>query len=262
MQTDLLCGDCRPILSALADGELSPEDEALVHRHLDSCADCSRALESITRVSQLLEDVLVRYPAPDVLKARIHSALALEAAKMPAPSATAGLHWNRSWLIAAGVAIAAASSGLTATYLQTHQVTRALESAVLTSHVRSLMPGHLVDVASTDQHNVKPWFNGRAALSPPVPRLDSADFRLIGGRLDYVDGRPAAVVVYGRRQHVLNVYVWPHPGTGTGVSRLTSQGFNLVTWSDNDMEFWVVSDLNAAELADFVQAYRKSEAPR
>jgi anti-sigma factor RsiW len=115
------------------------------------------------------------------------------------------------------------------------------------------MPAHLTDVASNDQHNVKPWFNGRLDFSPSVPRLEDAGFPLLGGRLDYVRGRPVAVVVYGRRQHVINVFSWPAE-TGGDVDRTltTSHGYNLLHWRRGGTEHWVVSDLNAAELQQFV----------
>jgi anti-sigma factor RsiW len=205
--------------------------------------------ESDDKLSRLLKENLVQYQAPDVLKARIRSALSEYELRPPRTS-----RWR---LAAAGVAIAVASSAVTFLATRGAGSDRSVATEVLTSHVRSLMPGHIVDVASNDQHNVKPWFNGRVALSPPVPRLDSLDFRLIGGRLDYVDGHSAAVVVYARRQHLINVFVWPSRGVDRAESSRTSQGYNFVTWRRNDAEFWVVSDLNSRELAEFTRLYRE-----
>jgi anti-sigma factor RsiW len=114
------------------------------------------------------------------------------------------------------------------------------------------MPAHLTDVASNDQHNVKPWFNGRLDFSPSVPRLEDAGFPLLGGRLDYVRGRPVAAVVYGRRQHVINVFSWPADASGDAPRTLsTSHGYNLLHWRTDGVEHWVVSDLNATELKQF-----------
>ena len=253
METDMSCDDCRPMLEALVDEELGPEEAERVRAHVAKCAECARTLESQKDLSRLLRDNLVHYEAPDVLKARIRSALSQTASEGVRTPALRG-RWIQ--LAAAGLAIAVASSGTTFLAMRTAQSERALASEVLTSHVRSLMPGHVVDVASNDQHNVKPWFNGRLALSPPVPRLDSLNFRLIGGRLDYLDGHPVAVVVYGRRQHLINVYAWPQPGTDTRESSRSSQGYNIVSWRGGDVEFWVVSDLNGKELAEFVRYYR------
>ena len=118
------------------------------------------------------------------------------------------------------------------------------------------MPGHLTDVASTNQHNVKPWFNGRIDLSPLVPSLDSIGFPLIGGRLDYLDGRAVAAVVYARRQHVINVYSWPVNAPDIApVNRTTEKGYHLVEWRRDGLEAWAVSDLNRAELTEFVRAF-------
>jgi len=261
--TDMSCDDCRPMLEALVDDELAPEEAARVRTHVASCVECARTLESQKDLSRLLQDNLVHYDAPDVLKARIRSALS-QSVESPQPNAAPPSRLRQRWigLAAAGIAIAVASSATTLVVMRSTTTERTLASEVLTSHVRSLMPGHLVDVASNDQHNVKPWFNGKVALSPPVPRLDSLDFRLIGGRLDYVAGQAAAVVVYARRQHLIDVYAWPQPGSDVGASSRSSQGYNFVTWRSGDVEFWVVSDLNPRELSEFVGLYRGGVASR
>jgi anti-sigma factor RsiW len=124
------------------------------------------------------------------------------------------------------------------------------------------MPEHLTDVRSNDQHNVKPWFNGRLDFSPTVPRLDEQGFPLLGGRLDYVHGRPVAVVVYGRRQHVINVFSWPASDDGAATSAPRSRnGYNLEHWRDGAVEYWAVSDLNAAELHTFTDLLRRAAHP-
>jgi anti-sigma factor RsiW len=125
---------------------------------------------------------------------------------------------------------------------------------VLASHIRSLLPGHLTDIASNNQHNVKPWFAGRVNLSPPVPRLDSLGFPLVGGRLDYVAGHSAAVVVYTRAQHVINVFWWaPLDGEpderGAGVA--SDNGYHLISGRRDGLQYWIVSDVNVAELQQF-----------
>ena len=160
-------------------------------------------------------------------------------------------------MVAAGLVIAIASSATTATLLRRSAAARSVANEVLASHLRSLMPGHLTDVASTDQHNVKPWFNGRVDLSPNVPRLDSAGFLLVGGRLDYVASRPVAVVVYRRRQHVINVYAWPGGDDDNRSATLSVQGYHFERWRAGGVETWVVSDLNAAELSEFVTLFRR-----
>lgn len=249
------CADCRDSLNALVDDELDPVTAADVRAHLADCADCQREHQVLADTSALLKDGLVRHVAPDVLKARLRSALA-----QPSPY-DEPVRRRRSWvpLVAAGVMIAFASSAITLVATR-RQPEPAAANEVLASHLRSLMPGHLTDVASTNQHNVKPWFNGRVDFSPSVPNLDSAGFPLVGGRLDYVGGRPVAALVYGRRQHMISVYSWPATAPGNRApAELDVRGYHLVTWTEGGLTDWAVSDLNPQELATFVQDYR---APR
>jgi anti-sigma factor RsiW len=124
--------------------------------------------------------------------------------------------------------------------------------------MRSLIPGHTIDVPSTDQHTVKPWFNGKLDFSPPVRDLAGIGFNLTGGRLDYVDNRPVAVVVYTRRLHTINLYIWPsNTDANAGVEVSARQGYNMIHWTKEGMTFWAVSDLNTSELHDFVKAQRE-----
>jgi anti-sigma factor RsiW len=253
------CADCRDAMNAYVDDELMADERSDVQAHLESCGDCRREHDVLAATSRTLKEGLVRHRAPDVLKARIRSALAQPTAfdrSVPPP--------KRPWLrlAAAGVMIAAASSALTFGAMQRPAAQRTATADVLTSHIRSLMPGHLLDIASTDQHNVKPWFNGRLDLSPSVPRLDSIGFPLLGGRVDYVSGRSVAVVVYGRRQHIINVFSWPSsdsPPLAPSVS--TQKGYHIVHWRNEGMEMWAVSDLNVGELQQLVTAFEQSEAP-
>jgi anti-sigma factor RsiW len=158
--------------------------------------------------------------------------------------------------LAAGIVIAALSSTLTYTALGTRAASASATDELLASHVRSLMPGHLTDVVSTNQHNVKPWFNGRVDMSPSVPGLDSAGFPLVGGRTDYVRGRAVPVVVYARRQHMINVYAWPEAGSASTPRSSTRNGYHFVTWRGDGVEYWAVSDLNTKELDEFVASFR------
>ena len=252
------CDQTRELLDAYVDGELPAAQAIAVAEHLATCAECSEAYEQLLTTVRTLREGLVKYRAPDLLRARVRSALREEQEERPAtvtaaPKVRRGVRMPWRALAAAAVLVVA-SSGITLVATREHVSAEALaRDEVLTSHIRSLMPAHLTDVASNDQHNVKPWFNGRLDFSPSVPRLEDAGFPLLGGRLDYVRGRPVAVVVYGRRQHVINVFSWPAEAGGDAPRTLTtSHGYNLLHWRARGVEHWAVSDLNAAELQQFV----------
>ena len=163
------CADYRELLSALVDGELPVDEAAEVHEHLATCAECAREHDALAMTSRTIREGLVRYPAPDVLKARIRGMLSRPDAL--APTIESPPETRRRWpiWIAAGLLIAAASSAVTYGALRDTLPGRGMPEVLLDSHIRSLIPGHLIDVASTNQHTVKPWFNGRVDLSPPVP---------------------------------------------------------------------------------------------
>jgi anti-sigma factor RsiW len=250
----MTCAQCRELLDAYVDGELPSEEAAAVREHIASCPECANEHASLVATSRRIGETLVKYQAPDVLKARIRVALAQPGPLEPtAPSAKA-IPARR--LALGGIGVAIASSILTFAIVRGAAPDRSLTDQVVASHIRALMPGHLTDVASTNQHNVKPWFNGRVDLSPPVPSLDSIGFPLIGGRLDYVQGRTVPVVVYGRRQHLIDVYAWPDARErGNETSASSRNGYNVIGWYANGMSLEAVSDLNRPELEQFVKAF-------
>lgn len=255
------CTETRERLSAYVDGELPPDQAAEIAEHLTSCVACAREYEAVLKTVQTLREGLVRYQAPDVLRARVRAALRDERAAEGAPVARGD--WRVPWrAAAAALVVAVVSSGLTLLAADRRPSEPAVSEEVLASHIRSLMPEHLTDVRSSDQHNVKPWFNGRLDFSPAVPRLDDEGFPLLGGRLDYVHGRPVAVVVYGRRQHVINVFSWPaDSGRDAGPVQESRRGYNMLRWRRGGVEYWVASDLNAPELQQFAGLLRRAEPP-
>jgi anti-sigma factor RsiW len=250
----MTCAQCRDLLDAYIDGELPAAEEDAVREHIASCAECAREHAALAATSRRIGETLVKYQAPDVLKARIRVALSQPDALAPGASAPPSITTRR--LALGGLGIAIASSILTFAVVRSVAPNHSLTDEIISSHIRALMPGHLTDVASTNQHNVKPWFNGRVDLSPPVPNLDSLGFPLIGGRLDYVQGRAVPVVVYGRRQHLIDVYVRPATSErGAETSASARNGYNVVAWNANGMSLEAVSDLNRPELEQFVKAF-------
>ena len=243
----------RDSLGARLDGELTPDEERDIDRHVATCEDCARELATLTETHRLLSENLMRHRAPDVLKARIRGAIV--DASTPRPVARSAPTWWRQ--AAAAIVIAVASSAVTMVGMNRASGARATDE-LLSSHVRSLQPGHLTDVVSTNQHQVKPWFNGRVDVSPAVPNLDSLGFPLIGGRTDYVAGRAVPVVVYGRRQHMINVYAWPSASSSESSqpNESSRQGYHFVRWTSGGLDYSAISDLNAAELRSFVSSFR------
>jgi len=259
------CAMDRDLLGAYVDGELLPGQAAEVAEHLTTCERCSAEADMMLKTVRRLREGLVRDRAPDVLRARIRAALHEERiTDAPAPRRVTPFPWRA---VAAGLLIAAASSVLTLVATRSGSTpagNSTIADEVVASHIRSLMPGHLTDVESNDQHNVKPWFNGRLDFSPVVPRLDSLGFPLLGGRLDYIGTRPVAVVIYGRRKHVINVFSWPADSGGDMQPSAvgTRHGYNIIRWKRGGVESWTASDLNADELRQFVELLRAGTPPR
>ena len=258
----------RDELSAYVDGELPPDRAMEIADHLTSCAECASDYAAMLATVRTVRAEITHHRAPDVLRARIRTALREEAREEPRAAVSRVApgqrrRWRIPWnAVAAAVLLVVASSGITMVATSRRTSDLPVADAVLTSHIRSLMPEHLTDVRSNDQHNVKPWFNGRLDFSPTVPRLEEQGFPLLGGRLDYVHGRPVAVVVYGRRQHVINVFSWPAAeGGSTTKAPQSRNGYHLEHWRQGGVESWAVSDLNAGELHAFAELLRRADAP-
>ncbi|QDW37654.1 anti-sigma factor [Bradyrhizobium sp. KBS0727] len=240
----MTCDEAEILLQALIDGELDAGHARDVENHVEGCPHCTAMLKDYREISKAMADADVRYTAPAALRARIEAAL-------PQPRQ---LQSRRAVLrgFAMGSAVSAlAATGLVAIVLRHDDIER-IQSEVVSAHLRSLQAGHLTDVISTDQHTVKPWFNGRLDVSPPVIDLTAQGFTLIGGRLDYVDARAIGAVVYRRRQHIINLFVSQTASTEHRSAKIeTIQGFNIRHWSDRGLNYWAVSDLAKDELADF-----------
>lgn len=238
------CVDQELLLGGLVDGELDAANTALAEAHVARCEGCREELERLQAVRSLLQLEGVRHQVPESLARRIESSPEL------APRAA---NENRlpSWL-GPGVAGALVASLAMVSFV-TPATTAAVDQQLVSSHVRSLQPGHLTDVQTTNQHIVKPWFNGRIDFAPPVPELADQGFPLIGGRLDSIDGKTVAAIVYKRRLHTVNLYVWPAEG---GSERsFVKDGFAVQEWSRNGLHFAAISDIPATELAQFERLF-------
>jgi anti-sigma factor RsiW len=236
-------------MDAYLDSELAGKDALEMEKHIAGCADCTRLTADRKALRAAIAAHAPRVRAPDALRARVKSSLraAVDDPGLPLRRSA----WTRSWrplAVAASLVVVAVGSWRLA--LRQAEANRIADD-VLTSHVRSLMPGHLTDVPSSDQHTVKPWFNGRLDFSPPVDDFAAQGYPLIGGRLDYVNGRGVAALVYGRRRHVINVFVWPGSNPITLARPADRQGYHTVVWRSREYVYWAVSDVATPELEAF-----------
>lgn len=240
----MTCKSALPLIEPYLDGELDAAQKADIERHLSECPDCAGSQQRLSALQTDLRNFAPHYDAPGHLRSRVLSNLRKTAATER--------RWTTGvWAMAATVLLAV-SVGWNVMLLRS-QKPADIAQEIVSSHVRSLIGDHLLDVPSTDQHNVKPWFNGKLDYAPDVKDFAANGFPLAGGRVDYIDHRPVAALVYKRRQHVINLFVWPSD------SRLAApggvNGFNLVAWNTAGMDYCAISDLNEAELRQFANLY-------
>ncbi len=244
-------------LDAYLDGELAAVDARELEAHLAQCPECARFRAGRLALRTVVKARIPAFQASAALRERVQTALRAASPVRAPRRFRAPVVW-RSLALAASLAVVALGSWRLALRRGAGE---ALADDVLTSHIRSLMPGHLTDVPSSDQHTVKPWFNGKLDFSPPVYDFAGRGYPLIGGRLDYVGGRSVAALVYGRRQHLINVLLWPTGrGPTAGPATETRQGYHLLHWVTPDYAYWVVSDLGLPELGDFAGLLRQADS--
>jgi anti-sigma factor RsiW len=240
------------LIDSILDGEILGDEAETARAHIEGCRECSQRMAERRALSRKLR-MLPRAAAPDVLRARVR-AMVVAPVVAPAPKqGSRGFGAGLAALAAASIVLIALATGVVL-----RRQSGATADQVLADHLRSLGAGHLIDVQSNDQHNVKPWFNGRVNLSPAVPLLDSAGYGLVGGRVDYVGSTATAVVVYRRRQHVINVLSWQSSGRDEMSAAQVLNGFNLIRSRAHGVEQWIASDLNRLELEDFARRYSAS----
>ena len=252
----MTCEEAQILLHALIDDELDASNARQLEAHIATCPRCTAELASYRRMREMMNKTELRFTAPASLRQRLDEVLPKPAPA--APSNVTPLASRRSVLrsFALGSAVSALAATLFVAVVMRPDDQQLIEAEIVSSHLRSLQPGHLIDVVSTDKHTVKPWFNGKLDVSPPVIDLTAQGFTLIGGRLDYVNERAIGAVVYKRRAHVINLFVAQTSNMAHKAAKMdTIQGFNIRRWSDRGMNFWAVSDIGADELAEFGEKF-------
>ena len=244
------CSAVRKLLPAAVDAELDVRESSEVDSHLQGCATCRAQYQTERALRDAVRSGATYFRAPPALEARIRTALPAKAASH---ASVARRPWQ--WPIAVGaLATLFAIASTIGLYTTLPGVDERIADEVIASHVRSLLADHAVDVASSDQHTVKPWFSGKLDYSPPVRDFTSEGFPLVGGRLDYIDHHAVAALVYRRAKHTINVFALPAAERASDAPPRagSTHGFHTVRWTRDGMTFWAVSDVAAEDLMQLV----------
>ena len=246
--------DCRDLsnwLHPYFDGELDLQQSLQIERHLSDCVRCKTKLTNLQVLRNIMRQPAMRYSVDEVTDRRIMKVL-----QRVLPPKRLPVAWGGA--IAAGVAMVAIGINLSLRPPSLSVGDSVTCAEVVSDHVRSLMANHLTDVLSSDKHTVKPWFDGKLDFSPPVSDLVTEGFPLVGGRLDYLAGHPVAALVYQRRKHYINVFVWPAQDANPSLvpAGTTRDGYRVLHWQQQGMNMWVISDLNESEFTQFIKLMR------
>ena len=259
----MTCNESSRLIDAYLDGELDAATCLRVEEHLAECPACREKLESRQILTSLVAEEAPRYTASPFLATRIRAMLREEEPE-PEPERTAApAPWwsflSLRWIYS-GVGTAVAVVAFTLFFTAPGAFTQLAQEGI-NDHIRSLQVNHLMDVVSTDQHTVKPWFNGKIDFSPQVIDLKTQDYPLIGGRLDVLGGRNVAAIVYQRRKHYINLFVWPSDAAAIGDRATEKDGYHVISWTQNGMNYMAVSELGVKELKDFTGMIRTQVVP-
>ena len=241
------------------DGELDAAQAATIEAHRAGCPTCQAAYETLRAARRTVRTAASYHQAPAALRRALVERLGAASPAVPVPAPQPPSVTRRLWswwssAIGAGLGAAVAAAVMLFALPSAQQ---SIVDQVVAGHVRALQPGHLEDVASSDRHTVKPWFDGRLDFAPPVKDLKSEGFPLEGGRLVYIDGRNVAALVYGHGKHPIKMFIWPATGAGDKALQISERnGYNVIHWVQNGMSLWVVSDLERGELTDFVRQWQ------
>jgi anti-sigma factor RsiW len=243
------CHEATPLISALADGEVDRARSRAIRTHLRTCPDCEKKHQDILDLRSRLRKEVSYFAAPPALRARIAD-LPVDAARSRDRIQPGRWRWLASGAFAGCAATILA--WVVGTSLLTWRANEDFVAEAVQAHVRATLNNHLIEVASSDQHTVKPWLSARLDYSPPVPDLASDGFKLTGGRLEYLAGHPVATLVYRYRDHVVDVFVRPE-STGPPAAFRTVRGFNAAHATGSGMNWLAVSDVSPDVLASFVR---------
>jgi anti-sigma factor RsiW len=262
------------------DGELDPVTSQAIEQHLRDCRNCEQRYTANRTLIRAISSAIPYHKAPAELRERIQSSLREEIAQQPARnvppdarpliakkqreprSVLFGTSWNWLALAASIVFVAIVAWNVVPRSQQPGaSAEQFLATQLIASHVRSLMANHLADVASSDQHTVKPWLDAKLDFAPPVVDLANAGFPLIGGRLDYLDNRPVAALIYQRRKHFINLFVWPASDASRTTKEISHQGYHLLHWVESDFNYWAVSDVSDSDLQTFKRSFEQQIPP-
>jgi anti-sigma factor RsiW len=255
------------MVQALADGELDAIHAAEVEAQVEACPHCAARYDQIVAVRDAMRGAGARQGAPRDLQRRLAMSIGRVAepvAVLPIPPEP---HYRpqeppRRWAwVSGGAGAAIAACAVLALSAGRIAQRDALTDDLVASHVRSMQVAHLTDIPTSDQHVVKPWFDGKLDFSPAVVELKPQGFPLVGGRMDYVDGRAVAAIVYQRGRHTINLFVWPAPDGDAGAPYQERKGYNVRHWWIDGMTYWAVSDVNPVDLGLFEDDL-KARTPR
>ena len=248
----MTCGEAGPLLHARLDNELDMAGSANIDLHLADCRVCAAQYAALQSLHEEIAGADLSYVPGIALQRRLEARFLHEKrAQFRFPT----MNWLSSSITAAA-AIAAVALLVSIPILRIGNATDAIATEILDNHLRALEPMHQVDVPSSDQHTVKPWFQGKTSFSPPVPDLSNDDFILVGGRLEVIHQQPAAAIVYRRRQHVIDLYVSPSAGADSDTQLRDVGGYHLLHWMQNNMSYWAVSDVDPTDLRRFAELIR------
>jgi len=243
----MTCDEVKPLLNARMDGEIDSAQSAALDSHLADCPSCARDLERLYDIRIAIRGGMPYHTAPPALRDQVRFALRgadyLDRAKTRRP-------WRMWGSVAAAFVVCVLASALF--LVNRHNQRILVADEFLSAHQRALI-GRAVDVVSSDQHTVKPWFNGKLAFAPEVIYLVDQGFPLVGGRLHYIDNRTVAALVYQRRKHSINLFIWPSTRSDQAEQQFSNHGYNIIHWTRSGASYWAVSDVNSADLGEFAK---------